>query len=64
MVERFQKFADLLDRGLAQTAAKITGDLKADFQNLGTRIATIEHKLEETIAATNQNSKHIHTVQE
>lgn len=38
---------------LHKTAAKITGDLKADFMNLGARINTIEHKMEDTIAITN-----------
>lgn len=60
----FHRFSELLDRGLAQTAAKITGDLKADFINLGARIDAIEHKMEDTIAVTNQHSQHISTVQD
>lgn len=53
-----------MKRGLAQTASKITGDLQSDFQNLGARMETIENKLDKTVAATNQNSDHIQTIQE
>ena len=64
VTDLYQALAELLDRGLSQTATKITGELKADFQNLGTRIEAIENKLDQTVAATHQNSEHIQTVQE
>lgn len=42
----------LLDKGLAQTAAKITGDISEDFQILGSRMEAIENKLDQTISKT------------
>lgn len=36
----FTKFAEMLDKGLSQTAAKITSDIKLDLQALGSRIET------------------------
>lgn len=59
----FQKLSELLDRGLATTAAKITGDIKADFQNLGSRMEAIEHKLDTTVARANQYMDLIHVLQ-
>lgn len=46
----FTKFAEMLDRGLSQTAAKITSYIKMDLQSLGSRIETIENKMDATIA--------------
>lgn len=60
----FHKLSELLDRGLSTTAAKITGEIKADFQNLGDRMETIEHKLDNTVAKINQNSDHIQVLQD
>ena len=64
MDDLFLKFSMLLERGLSQTAAKITNDLKGDFQALGSRIEAIESKMEETVAATSQNSGQIQTLQD
>lgn len=58
------KLSALLDRGLANTATKITGEIKANFQNLGSRTEAIEHKLDLTVATANQNSDHIQTLQD
>lgn len=55
----FNKLSELLDRGLTPTAAKITGEIKADLQNFGDRMEAIELKLDSTVAQTNQNSDHI-----
>lgn len=38
----YDKLSALLERGLATTAAKITGDIKSDLQNIGSRIEVIE----------------------
>lgn len=62
--ELFNKLSKLLDRGLTTIAAKITGDIKADFQNLGDRIETMENKLDTTVARANQNCVYIHVIQE
>lgn len=37
----FLKLSDLLDRGLTNTAIKITNDIRSDFQNLGSRMEAI-----------------------
>lgn len=55
----FNRFAELLDRGLAQTAARITNDIKTDLQLLGSRIETIENRVNSTIDRVNQNTDHI-----
>lgn len=47
----FLKLSDLLERGLANTADKISRDLKSDFTNPGTRKEAIEHKLDIMVAA-------------
>lgn len=60
----FLKFSALLDRGLASTAAKITGEIKADLQNIGSRMEAKETKLEQTAATSHQNSDLIHTLQD
>lgn len=52
----FSKFAEMLDRGLAQTASRITSDIKADLQLLGSRIENIENKVDATIDRVNQNT--------
>lgn len=49
----FLKLSALLNKGLAATAAKITGEIKADFQNLGSRMEAIENKLDMMVAVTN-----------
>lgn len=60
----FIKLSELLERGLANTAHKITNDIRSDFQNLGTRIEAIEQKLDFTVARANQNTDHIQVIQE
>lgn len=55
----FDKFTDLLDHGLTNITSKITGDIKADSQNLGSHMEAIEHKIDSTVARTNQNSESI-----
>lgn len=60
----FLKLSELLEKGLAATAAKIPGEIKADFQNLGHRMEAIENKLDMTVAATNQNSNYMQTLQD
>ncbi|XP_077341249.1 uncharacterized protein LOC143986718 [Lithobates pipiens] len=50
--------------GLASTAAKITGEIKSDLQNIGQRIEAIESKLDVTAAVANQNSDLIHSMQD
>lgn len=59
----FSKFADLLDRGLSNTASKIATDIKADLQNFGSRMEAIEQKLYRTVARTNQNFDRIQDLQ-
>lgn len=55
----FTKFAEMLDRGLSQTAANITSDIKQDLQSLGTHIETIKTKVDATVARANQNTDRI-----
>lgn len=57
IVDMFSRFADMLSIGLSQTAAKITGDIKAELQNLGSRMETIEPHLDITISRTNQTER-------
>lgn len=64
MTELFARISELLDKGLAQNADRITGEIRADFQNLGNRIEQIEHKLDVTITRANQNTDHLHFMQE
>lgn len=64
MGDVFLKLSDLLDRGLSNTAAKITNEIRSDFQNLGARMEAIEHKLDITVSRANQNTEHIHVIQE
>lgn len=52
----FSKFVEMLDRGLSQTAARITSDIKHDLQSLGARIETIETKADATVTRANQNT--------
>lgn len=52
----FTEFAEMLDSGLMQTAARITSDIKADLQLLGTCIDSIENKVDATIDRVNQNT--------
>lgn len=52
----FYRLLDLLEKGLAQIAAKITGDIKADFHNLGSRIKAIENKLDITVSREHPGS--------
>lgn len=56
-------FCAILDQGLERENKRITTDLKHEFQELGTRIGTIESKLDETIDRTNQNTNCIEEVQ-
>lgn len=60
----FNKLSELLDKGLSTVAAKIIGDIKENFQRLRDRMETMEHKLEDTVAKTNQNSAHIQVLQD
>lgn len=60
----FFKLSELLDKGLTLNAERITGEIRADFQNLGTRIDHIEHKLDVTISRANQHSDQLHFMQE
>lgn len=55
----FSRFAEMLDRGLAQTAARITTDIKTDLQMLGSRIETIENRVDSTMNRVNQNTDRI-----
>lgn len=64
MADMFLKFSELLDRGLQNTATKITKDIKADLHSIGSRIEIIENHLETTIARTNQNTSCIQTLQD
>lgn len=52
----YLKLSTLLEKGLASTAAKITGDIKADLQIIGSRMDAIECKLDQTAAVSHQNS--------
>lgn len=45
-----------LEQGLARTVQQITTSIKADLQGLGAQIDTVERKVDETIARTNQNT--------
>lgn len=63
-IDLFLKFSALLERGLANTAAQISRDMKADFANLGTRMEAIESKLDITVSHTNQNAANIQTLQD
>lgn len=56
--------SELLDRGLAQKANKITSDIRADFQNLGSRMKAIEQKLDITVSRANQNTDHIQVIKD
>lgn len=60
----FTKFAELLDRGLHNTATRITNDVKADLHIIGSHIEIIECNLDTTIARMNQNTNCIQTLQE
>lgn len=59
MALMFAKFAEMPDRGLAQTEAKITADIKMHLQSLGSRIAAIEDNMDATMVHTNQNTDRI-----
>lgn len=58
------KISDLLERGLANTAAQIISNIKSDFANLGTRMEAIENKLDITVSRANQNTAHIQVLQD
>lgn len=64
VADLFPRFADLLDCGLHNTANKITSDIKADLQVLGSRIEVMETKLDATISRTNQNTDCIQMIKE
>lgn len=64
VADMFNKFAALLDRGLINTANKITNDIKADLQNIGTRMEIIKSHLEATSSRTYQNTACIQILQE
>lgn len=46
---------------MARTAAKITTNIKADIQGLGSRVEVVKTMLQTTIACTNQ---HMHRIQD
>lgn len=58
----YLKLSALLEKGLASTAAKITGDIKAGFLNIGARMDAIECKLDQTAVVSHQNSDLIQTL--
>ncbi|XP_040181316.1 uncharacterized protein LOC120915124 [Rana temporaria] len=62
--ELYARISEMLERGLAQTAERITGEIRADFQNLGSRIETIEHNLDVNVARTTQNADHLQYMQD
>ena len=64
VTDLFNRISEMLDRGLAQNAERITRDIRADFQCLGNRIETIEHKLDINIARIDQNADHLLFLQE
>lgn len=64
MEAMFSKFAELLGRGLTKTASKITGEIKADLLNLGSRIEFIETKLEHTVIQSSQHSDRLQELHE
>ena len=43
VAELYNKISEMMERGLALTAEKITNDIRADFHCLGNRIDSIEH---------------------
>lgn len=58
------KLSELLEKGLAKTAAQITADIRVDIQGLGTRIEVVEKKLQTTINCTNKHMQPIQNLQE
>lgn len=56
------RFSALLDQGLEKATTCITSDLKREFQELGTRIGTLENTLDDTITRTNQNTDCIENI--
>lgn len=60
----YLKLSALLDKGLASTAAKITGDIKVDLQNIGSMMEAIESKLDRSAAVSHQNSDLIQILQD
>lgn len=61
-VDLYLKLSTLLKKDLASTAAKITGDIKVNLQNIGSRMDAIECKLDQTTAVSHQNSDLIQTL--
>lgn len=64
MEDLFLKFSTLLEKGLDATATKITGEIKADLQNIGSRMDATEGKLDQTAAVSHQNADLIQTLQD
>lgn len=60
----FLKFSEMLDHGLSSTAAKITGEIKADIQNLGSCMEPTESKLDATVTSATQNTDRIQDLQD
>lgn len=54
----------MLDHGLTHTASKITRDINADLQNLGSHMEAIDLKLDVTVSQANQNTDHFQDLQE
>lgn len=64
IADLFSRFSHMLSIGLFQTAAKITGDIKAELQTIRSCIETIESHLDITITITNQNTDGIQDLQD
>lgn len=56
------RFSTLLEQELENASKRITSDLKHEFQELGSRIGTIEATLDDTITRTNQNMECIEDI--
>lgn len=50
------RFSALLEQRLEKASKRITGDLKQDFQDLGSRINAFKNKLYVTVGRSNQNT--------
>lgn len=51
------RFSAMLQQELSKACSIITNDIKQDIQSFGTRIDTIETKIDETLPKVNQHSK-------
>lgn len=60
----FTKFTEMLDSDLAQTAARITSDIKHDLHLLGSHLETFETQVDATIDRVNQNTDRFQELQD